>query len=213
MNEPTQKQKILIELYTQMALTGYIRSDEQFVKNVFSDMEILAFKDYVSDIFKKFSVVSALDYGCGGSDYEKEGFFDKKSAREFFNLEKVYLYEPARGIDSRALADAVLCFDVLEHIFIADLPTVIRELFSFAKKVLIVNVACYPANALLPNGENAHITVRPPFWWKGIFDSIAVEFPEITVQLWCSTQWRKVESFNLYKAADWLNQDGFVVNI
>ena len=28
-----------------------------------------------------------------------------------------------------------------------------------------INVACYNAAALLPNGENAHVTVRAPSWW------------------------------------------------
>ena len=26
-------------------------------------------------------------------------------------------------------------------------------------------MACYPAVATLPNGENAHITVQTPEWW------------------------------------------------
>ena len=56
----------------------------------------------------------------------------------------------------------VLCFDVLEHIFINDIPWVLKELFENAKQCVIINVAFYKAAALLPNGENAHITVRPP---------------------------------------------------
>ena len=57
-------------------------------------------------------------------------------------------------------------FDVLEHIFISDIPYVIHDVFSYSKKLVIINVACYEASALLPNGENTHITVRPPLWWK-----------------------------------------------
>ena len=53
--------------------------------------------------------------------------------------------------------DLVLCFDVLEHIFINDIPWVLKELFENAKQCVIINVACYKAAALLPNGENAHI--------------------------------------------------------
>lgn len=196
-----------------MANQGYIRTDDKYVRQAFSDMEVRAFRHHVAEIFSRFDVCTLLDYGCGGSDYQQAGFDGDKSAVEFFNLKQVYLYEPARGIDQRTSADAVLCFDVLEHIFVFDLPRIVKELFSLTKKILIVNVACYPAHALLPNGENAHITVRPPFWWRGLFDSVASEYPDITVQLWCSTGWRKVESFSLYKAADWLQQDGFVVNM
>jgi hypothetical protein len=133
------------------------------------------------------------------------------NAKKFFNLDNIFLYEPARNIDQRQVCDAVVNFDVLEHIYISDIPRVIRELFSLAERLLIVNVACYPARALLPNGENAHITVRPPLWWKGMFDSIACEFPNVAVQLYCSTGWRKVEAYKLMSASDWQHQKGFVV--
>lgn len=209
----SKKQNELIELYKTMATEGYHTSDDQHVAVAFSDMEVRAFKDHVKPLLSGLKVSSLLDYGCGGSDYEKIGFAGDLSAKYFFGLNQVYLYEPARNIDQRQEVDAVLCFDVLEHVFVADVPRVIRELFSFARKCLIVNVACYPARALLPNGENAHITVRPPLWWKGVFDSIAIEFPHIHVQLWCSTGWRKVAGFNLTRAGDWLEQKGFVVNL
>jgi hypothetical protein len=167
----------------------------------------------VKPILQSFNVKTLLDYGCGGSDYELPGFHGEINAINYFNLEEVFLYEPARNKDERRIADAVVCFDVLEHIFISDVPRVIRELFSLAKHCLIINVACYPASALLPNGENAHITVRPPLWWKGMFDAIAIEYPNVTLKLFCSTGWRKVEAFNLIKASDWLDQSSFTVNI
>lgn len=207
----SKKQIALIEFYKNMAQNGYETKDSNHVAVAFSDMEIRAFKDHVKPLFNNFQVKTLLDYGCGGSNYENVGFFQDQSAKTFFELQNVYLYEPARNIDQRRQADAVVCFDVLEHIFISDVPRVIRELFTLCEKLLIVNVACYPARALLPNGENAHITVRPPLWWKGIFDAIAIEFPNINVQLFCSTGWRKVESFKLFKATDWQEYDGFVV--
>jgi hypothetical protein len=209
----SKKQLALIELYSEMAADGYRTSDDQHVAVAFSDMEIRAFKDLIKPLFNNFQVKTLLDYGCGGSNYENAGFFQDQSAKTFFELSDVYLYEPARNIDQRRQADAVVCFDVLEHVFIADVPRVIRELFTLANKLLIINVACYSARALLPNGENAHITVRPPFWWKGMFDCIAIEFPNIRVQLWCSTGWRKVEEFKVFKTSEWLEQDNFVVNI
>jgi hypothetical protein len=207
------KKEDLIKLYADMASNGYSTIDDQHVEVAFSDMEVRAFKDVVKPIFEKFNIKSILDYGCGGSDYLKSGFSGQLSAKDFFNIDFVHLFEPARNIDERQKSDAVLCFDVLEHIFISDIPKTIRELFTLSKSVLIVNVACYSARALLPNGENAHITVRPPLWWKGMIDSIAIEFPNVSVQLWCSTGWRKVEAFKLVKALDWEEQEGFVVTL
>lgn len=211
---PSAKQKELIELYSRMAQEGYQTVGGQHIEVAFSDMEIRAFKDAVKPLFQKFSIKSLLDYGCGGSDYEAPGFVSEgASAKHFFELDEVFLYEPARAIDQRQVSDAVVCFDVLEHIFISDVPRVVRELFSLSVRLLVVNVACYPARALLPNGENAHITVRPPLWWKGLFDSIAVEFPSVAVQLWCSTGWRDVEGFNLVSAGQWNEGGGFVIAI
>lgn len=210
-NISSAKQLELIKLYTQMAENGYETIDHQRVENVFSDMEIRAFKEHIKPLFESNKIKTLLDYGCGGSNYDISGFASNMNAKNFFNLDKIFLYEPARNIDQRQVCDAVVNFDVLEHIYISDIPRVIRELFSLAERLLVVNVACYPARALLPNGENAHITVRPPLWWKGMFDSIASEFPNVAVQLYCSTGWRKVEAYKLMRASDWQHQQGFVV--
>ena len=212
-NSPSRKQLELIYLYKLMVQDGYERIEGYHISKVFSDMEIHAFKKHIKILFDNFKVKTLLDYGCGGSDYEEAGFSLQKSAREYFELTEIYLYEPARDIDQRCKVDAVVCFDVLEHIYISDIPRVIRELFSLSEKILVINVACYPAAALLPNGENAHITVRPPLWWKGVIDSIAVEYPNVSVQLWCSTAWRKVEAYKLLKSSDWQERDGFVVSL
>lgn len=207
----SSKQQALIDMYSVMARDGYDTADRQRVEVAFSDMEVRAFKDLVKPLLAQHEVRSLLDFGCGGSDYLAAGFSDEMNAKDFFGLEQVHLYEPARGIDQRQRCDAVFCFDVLEHIFVTDVPRIIRELFSYAGKLLVINVACYPARALLPNGENAHITVRQPLWWKGMVDSIAIEYPDVAVQLWCSVGWRNAQGYPVYKARDWLEQDGFVV--
>lgn len=205
------KQIELIKLYSQMASEGYQTSDDKHIEIAFSDMEIRAFKDHIKPLFNQFKIKSLLDYGCGGSNYDSTGFDENISAKDYFSLDFVRLYEPARNIDQRQKSDAVICFDVLEHVFISDIPSTIRELFSLSDKLLVINVACYSARALLPNDENAHITVRPPLWWKGMFDSIACEYPDVSVQLYCSIGWRKVESYKLMRAQDWQSQEGFVV--
>ncbi|MDD2819168.1 MAG: hypothetical protein PHN51_10315 [Candidatus Nanopelagicales bacterium] len=210
---PSAKQQQLIALYSDMVLSGYTTIKDVHIKTVFSDMEIRFFKKPVKGALLSVGAQTLLDYGCGGSNYLSSGFQGDLSAKEYFELKDVYRYEPSRNIDERQPADAVVCFDVLEHIFVADIPRVVRELFSLTKKLLIVNVACYKAAATLPNGENAHITVRPPFWWKGVFDTIAVEYPDIEVKLWCSEAWRKPTSFKAYRALDWVDSATFEVPV
>lgn len=209
----SRKQLELISMYTEMAQNGYDTVDKAHISTAFSDMEIRAFKEHVKVIFEKLKISSLLDYGCGGSNYEINNFHESLSAKEYFELDRVHLYEPARSIDQRVPCDATVCFDVLEHVYISDVARVIRELFALTKRVLIVNVACYAARATLPNGENAHITVRPPLWWKGVFDSIAPDYPGVSIQLWCSTGWRQVEGFPMFSGADWLESETFVVDI
>jgi hypothetical protein len=206
----SDKGKQLLDLYNAMACDGYRTVDNGVVEHAFNDMEIRAFREPIKKVLSQYQVATLLDYGCGGSDYEAGGFDGALSAREYFGLSQVYRYEPARKIDQRQRVDAVVCFDVLEHVFIADLPNTVRELYSLADRLLVVNVACYSARALLPNGEKAHVTVRPPHWWKGLFDSIAIEYPAVSVFLMCCPAWRQGQVFEIWSSSDWLKSPTFV---
>jgi len=213
--EFSQKSLDLISMYKTIADEGYDRTDETRVNVAFSDFELRAYRQEIHSIFEQFSIKNILDYGCGGSDWNFENFDieSQKSAVEYFNLEHAYRYEPARNIDERQKVDAVISFDVLEHIFISDIPTVLREMFSYTNKLLLINVACYPAAAKLPNGENAHISVRDPLWWKGVLDTISLEFPEVYVCLICSPAWQKSTMYPIYQAKQWQKSETFVVNL
>jgi hypothetical protein len=201
----------LIRLYKTMADEGDMRDSGVKVNDAFSDFESRYYRDHINSAFMEIGVKTVLDYGCGGSDWNMKGFDTSgKSAKEFYRLEEVNRYEPARNIDERKVSDAVLNFDVLEHIFIADVQSVLKDIFSYASKLVVINVACYPAAALLPNGENAHVTVRHPFWWKSQLDNMALEFPEISILLLASTEYKKSMSFPIYKASDWIDSDKFV---
>jgi hypothetical protein len=62
--------------------------------------------------------------------------------------------------------DGVICTDVLEHIAEADLEEVLDDIFSFARKFVFFSVATRLAGKTLPDGRNAHLTVRKALWWK-----------------------------------------------
>ena len=53
---------------------------------------------------------------------------------------------------------------------------VIEEIFDFSRKVVFLNVACYPADKTLPNGKNAHVSIFHPLWWFGFIFCIASKF-------------------------------------
>lgn len=69
--------------------------------------------------------------------------------------------------------DAVISTDVLEHIPVEDQHWVVDEMFSKANKYVFASIAAYPAQALLPDGRNAHVALRHPHWWCGLFENIA----------------------------------------
>jgi FkbM family methyltransferase len=88
---------------------------------------------------------------------------------EYWDVDEVQCYDPGYAPHSarpEGRFDGVICTDVLEHCPEEDVPWILEEIFGYAGRFVYLNVACYPARKTLPNGENAHITVRPPEWWR-----------------------------------------------
>lgn len=207
----SEKGQALIRLYEDMAVNGYTRRSGAKVTNVYNDFELKKFRNLCKDAMSQDAVKTVLDYGGGGSDWDAPGFDADTgaSAKAFYGLDSVTTFEPARNLMEKVASDAVVCMDVLEHIYLADVPTVVEELFSLARRLLVVNVACYDAAALLPNGENAHITVRSPDWWKGVVDTVSVKYPDVQVILICSKTFQTGVLFESFRASDWQTADGF----
>ena len=151
----------LIKYYKTMAQEGYDRIDGTKVRSAYNDFELQKFRNVVKQNMQQEQIKTILDYGGGGSDWDAINFDlnTGKSAKEFFDLEEVNTFEPARSLLKKIKSDCVVCVDVL-GIFVADIASVVKDLFKLSKKLLVINVACYKAAALLPNGENAHVTVR-----------------------------------------------------
>jgi len=205
----SKKGNVLIKLYEEMAVKGVKRTDGAI--NYYNDFQLKKFRNICKRQISNEKIKTVLDYGGGGSDWDAPGFVPgtKQSAKQFFQIQSVHTFEPARGLMEKKKADCVVCIDVLEHIFISDIPKVVDELFSLAKRLLVVNVACYKAAALLPNGENAHITVRGPTYWKGVFDTISSKYEDIEVMLICSQNFEKGIIFDTFKFRDWGHVKGF----
>lgn len=199
----------LLDLYKIMADDGYKRSDGAIVKKAYSDAEPHKFAEQLKVIIKYLNVKTALDYGSGGSDLNNTKLNNGRNFKEYIGLSKVYPFEPAREKKLKKKSDLVLCFDVLEHIFINDIPWVINDLFKNAKKGIIINVACYEAAALLPNGENAHITVRPPAWWLGQVECVSNLHPNIYWALFASPGYQNPKFLGMRRMKDRLDSSNF----
>lgn len=203
----------LINLYKDMVVNGYERTDKSKVKSTYNDFELRKFRVMCKTHLQKKDIETVLDYGGGGSDWDAPNFepSTNESAKQFFKVKDVCTYEPARNLLEKRKSDCVVCMDVLEHIHISDVPKVLDELFSLSKKLLVANVACYRAAAMLPTGENAHITVRSPDWWKGMFDAISINYEEVEVVLFCSQTYSSGVIFETFRSGDWNETEGFSV--
>jgi hypothetical protein len=148
------------------------------------------------------------DWGANGFDAQSG-----RSAADYLGLQEVNQYDPAVGAGRRRQVDCVVSFGLLEHVYISDVPPVLRDMFSCAARLMVLNVACYPDTETFPDGENSRITVRQPGWWKGMLDGISVDFPETSVCLICSTGWRQGNAFPIWKSATWQEDSSFVVGI
>lgn len=108
------------------------------------------------DILNRIDGKSILDYGCG-----------KGTLANVIGNTIVNEYDPA--VDGKHIAtpsDLVICTDVLEHIEPDLLDNVLEHLASVTLKRLFFSIATCEARKSLPDGRNAHLIVRPSFWWR-----------------------------------------------
>jgi hypothetical protein len=126
-----------------------------------------------------------LDYGSGkGQQYQPLPFTDPGGTvhlgiRAWWGVE-VRCYDPGYEAYSALPSgqfDGVISTDVLEHVPEEDMPWIVGELFGYATRFVFANVACFPAKKRLPNGQNAHCTVRPLKWWRELIDKVAGRHP------------------------------------
>ena len=115
-------------------------------------------------------IKTVLDYGCGRShvvDWVAK-----------LNDATAYRYDPA--IPEYATlpitkADLVLNTDVLEHIPEDQLPEILGAISAISPHAFF-NISIVEAVTHLPNGDNAHCTVRTGEWWR---NKLAEYFPQV----------------------------------
>ena len=205
----------LLEIYKSFFSKGYITKDKKEIskQETYNSFELKVLKNKILTIFKKYSIESVVDYGSGQSNWYKKDFHYNMSAIEFFNLKQVVHYEPALEKNFIKKLDCVVCFDVLEHIYINDLKKIIRHIYSNANKLVIINIACYDALALLPNKENAHVTVRPPIWWRGFIESISMEYPFVNTFLICRSTSKEFKYFKIWNNAEYDLNENYTIKL
>jgi len=110
----------------------------------------------VNDIYNSHSCNSVLDYGCG-----------KETLGKALPHLMVKGYDPCiPGLATApASADLVVCGDVMEHVEEGCVDEVLDHLQVLANKAVLLVISTQKAAKTLPDGRNAHITIRPGDWW------------------------------------------------
>lgn len=102
---------------------------------------------------------SVLDYGCG------KGRLVKTLRALGIRADG---YDPAvpewREAPKEPIYSLVTCLDVLEHVEEEFVPDVMAELARLGLRVL-ADIHLGEAVKHLPDGRNAHITIKPATWW------------------------------------------------
>ncbi len=200
-DNPSPEYREMVEMYSTLHLEGAETEKWKEAKRspaqTFSGKMLMENAPSIRDLVARTGSRSLLDYGCGkGEAYQAKDieFAEGETApslKDYWKIESVRCYDPGYAPFSQLPSDrfdAVICIDVLEHITEPDLPWVIDELFGFARQFVFANIACYPALKHLPNGQNAHCTVRSPLWWTGLIHAIAMRHTETSYRFKLSTR-------------------------
>lgn len=186
---PSARYRELLDLYRDMHRNGYTRVYRGHPRHTppestFPGRELRPYIGLIRKLADRTGARTILDYGAGkamahGEAVELEGerFPDLQTC---WGIDELRIYEPALPGHDRlpdGPFDGVISTDVLEHIPKEDVPWVVEEMFSLARRFLFATVACVPALARLPSGENAHVTVESPDWWAGLFHAAASKSP------------------------------------
>ncbi len=184
---PSPRYRELIDLYRTMHQRG-----EQFhelaPEDTYAGQSLLRHVETIRNLVEMHAARSLLDYGSGkGRQYA--GVAVKlpdgrrfESVPAYWGVDQVTCYDPAYEPYARLPRDqfdGVISTDVLEHCPQPDVGWVVDELFSFARRFVYANVACYPAHKRLANGENAHCTIQAPQWWGHVFRQASLGRPDI----------------------------------
>lgn len=118
----------------------------------------------IGKIVKRHKAVSILDYGCGKAIHHIH-----KKVYDSIGIKEVGLYDPAIpqfSLMPNKTFEGVVCVDVMEHVPEPNVQYTLDKIIMKATKFVFFAISCNQARETLSTGENAHITVKEPDWWK-----------------------------------------------
>lgn len=189
---PSTRYVQLLSMYREMHLEG-----EKYLgipaRETFDGRSLQGQIRRVKQLIDRTGAETVLDYGSGkGQQYDPkpikikgEGEWD--GVLDYWGVDEVVCFDPAYPPYSTPPSeqfDGVVSTDVLEHCPEDDVPWIVEEMFSFARRFVFATVACYPARKRLPSGENAHITLKDAQWWREVFERSAARHGGVLWEAW-----------------------------
>lgn len=192
-DNPSPRFRYLSSLYKDMHRDGYTiqrgEAQEQLPpEKAYPGYELVKFARPIKRLIDDHKPASIIDYGSGKgmqyrwTDLTLDNGTKIQDIKSYWGIDSIRCYDPAVP-DFSTLpeepADGLVSTDVLEHCPAPDIPWIVEEMFSLARKFVFLNISCMQAMALLPDGSNAHETVRHPAWWIGLVSGIANHRPDV----------------------------------
>ena len=202
-DNPSPEYRAMVEMYATLHQQGADKAPgtsnedkHRLPEQTFAGKMLAQHAPTVKQMIERTGAKSLLDYGAGkGQSYKTKdiqiGSVVAPTIQEYWGLDEIRCYDPGYEPFSELPSeqfDGVISTDVLEHITEPDLPWILGELFSYANSFVFANIACYPAKKSLPNGQNAHCTVREPEWWMGMIHAVAMRHTDVSYQFHLATR-------------------------
>lgn len=182
-----------IEYYKEMHANGINLSSGTYKskEKTYNGKTTSYYAKTIKNIIDKNKYQSLLEFGCGKGQYYKKKFKIKNETipplNNYWNL-KINLFDPCvkkyHKFPNENI-DISICIDVLEHIPEEDHDWILEKFLSITNFFSFIQVACYPAIALLPNGKNAHISIKDHNYWQDKLIKITKINPNIKIICLC----------------------------
>ncbi|MEZ5932251.1 MAG: hypothetical protein R3F54_09910 [Alphaproteobacteria bacterium] len=192
-DRPSRRFQDLLALHQRMHEEG--RPEEQRgPERTFNGKSLAEHIRPVARLAKEHDAGTILDFGAGkGALYQDHPEGGRLRTMADWPGVTITCFDPgypAFAEPPSGLYDGVISTDVVEHIAADDIPWILDDIFAHAGRFVYVVAACFPAKKTLPNGENAHVTIQPPAWWKSQMESAAARHPGVQWTLCAQTKLR-----------------------
>ena len=128
----------------------------------FSGRSLLPHAWHIVEMVDKHQSKTILDYGCGAGEQ-----YSVLHLQDWFGIMPT-LYDPgveAFSAKPEGQYDGVIVSDVMEHIPESAVQDVVADIVNYGRHWVFFSICCREAKRILPNGKNAHCTIKTQQWW------------------------------------------------